>query len=135
MAGTVAYVDSSAFVKLVVAEPESQALRRALTRWPARASATLLRVEVVRALRRSGNEQHVASARKLLRSVHLIRIDEPLLDRAGDLHPPDPDLRSLDAIHLAAALALSTDIGVMFAYDNRLKLAAEAFGLEVDSPA
>jgi len=133
MAGTVAYVDSSAFVKLVVAEPESQALRRALTRWPARASATLLRVEVIRALRRSGNEQHVASARKLLRSVHLIRIDEPLLDRAGDLHPPD--LRSLDAIHLAAALALSTDIGVMFAYDNRLKLAAEAFGLEVDSPA
>jgi len=133
MAGTVAYVDSSAFVKLVVAEPESQALRRALTRWPARASATLLRVEVVRALRRSGNEQHVASARKLLRSVHLIRIDEPLLDRAGDLHPPD--LRSLDAIHLAAALALSTDIGVMFAYDNRLKLAAEAFGIEVDSPA
>lgn len=133
MAGTVAYVDSSAFVKLVVAEPESQALRRALTRWPARASATLLRVEVVRALRRSGNEQHVALARKLLRSVHLIRIDEPLLDRAGDLHPPD--LRSLDAIHLAAALALSTDIGVMFAYDNRLKLAAEAFGLEVDSPA
>lgn len=133
MAGTVAYVDSSAFVKLVVAEPESQALRRALTRWPARASATLLRVEVIRALRRSGNEQHVASARKLLRSVHLIRIDEPLLDRAGDLHPPD--LRSLDAIHLAAALALSTDIGVMFAYDNRLKLAAEAFGIEVDSPA
>jgi len=133
MAGRVAYLDSSAFVKLVVAEPESQALRRALTRWPARASATLLRVEVVRALRRSGNEQHVALARKLLRSVHLIRIDEPLLDRAGDLHPPD--LRSLDAIHLAAALALSTDIGVMFAYDNRLKLAAEAFGLEVDSPA
>lgn len=133
MAGTVAYVDSSAFVKLVVYEPESQALRRALTRWPARASATLLRVEVVRALRRSGNEQHVASARKLLRSVHLIRIDEPLLDRAGDLHPPD--LRSLDAIHLAAALALSADIGVMFAYDNRLKLAAEAFGIEVDSPA
>lgn len=133
MAGTVAYVDSSAFVKLVVAEPESQALRRALTRCPARASATLLRVEVVRALRRSGNEQHVASARKLLRSVHLIRIDEPLLDRAGDLHPPD--LRSLDAIHLAAALALSADIGVMFAYDNRLKLAAEAFGIEVDSPA
>ena len=133
MAGTVAYVDSSAFVKLVVAEPESQALRRALTRWPARASAILLRVEVLRALRRSGNEQHVASARKLLRSVHLIRIDEPLLDRAGDLHPPD--LRSLDAIHLAAALALSTDIGVMFAYDNRFKLAAEAFGIEVDSPA
>jgi len=133
MAGTVAYVDSSAFVKLVVAEPESQVLRRALTRWPARASATLLRVEVIRALRRSGNEQHVASARKLLRSVHLIRIDEPLLDRAGDLHPSD--LPALDAIHLAAALALSTDIGVMFAYDNRLKLAAEAFGIEVDSPA
>jgi hypothetical protein len=51
VSGRVAYLDSSAFVKLVVAEPESDALRRALARWPDRASATLLRTETVRALR------------------------------------------------------------------------------------
>ncbi len=133
MAARVAYVDSSAFVKLVVAEPESQALRRALRRWPERASATLLRTETVRALRRSGNELYLAKARRLLRSVHMIRIDEPLLDRAGDLDPTD--LRSLDAVHLAAALELSSEVGVMFVYDTRLKEAAQAYGLDVDSPA
>ena len=133
MPGRVAYLDSSAFVKLIVVEPESEALRRAINRWPDRASATLLRTETVRALRRSGNEQHVANARRLLRSVHLIRVDEPLLDRAGELDPPD--LRSLDAIHLAAALGLSSDLGIMFVYDTRLKHAAELCGLDVASPA
>lgn len=132
MAGRVAYLDSSAFVKLVVAEPESAALKLALARWQERASASLLRTETVRALRRSGNGRHVANARRLLRAVHMIRVDEPLLDRAGELDPPD--LRSLDAIHLAAALGLSTDMGIMFVYDARLKQAAEACGIEVDSP-
>ncbi|MGH9074349.1 MAG: hypothetical protein ACRDZQ_09565, partial [Acidimicrobiales bacterium] len=67
-----------------------------------------------------------------LRSVHMIRIDEPLLDRAAELDPPE--LRSLDAIHLAAALGLSTDLGVIFAYDTRLRQAAEVHGLDVASP-
>jgi uncharacterized protein len=133
VAAGVAYIDSSAFVKLVVAERESDALRLALARWPVRASATLLRTETVRALRRSGNQQYVAKARRLLRSVHMIRVDEPLLDRAGELDPPE--LRSLDAIHLAAALALSGDLGTVFVYDARLKAAAEACGLDVASPA
>ena len=133
MAGTVAYLDSSAFVKLVVAEPESPALVRALGRWPALASSTLLRTEALRALRRSGNDPHIAKARRLFSSLHMIRLDEPLLDRAGDLDPPG--LRSLDAIHLAAALALGTDMGVMYVYDGRLKEAAESYGLDVASPA
>jgi predicted nucleic acid-binding protein len=133
MIGSVAYLDSSAFVKLVVAEPESEALRRALARWPDQVSSTLLRTETVRALRRSGNELHLAAARSLLRTVHMIRVDEPLLDRAGDLGPPD--LRTLDSIHLAAALALSDEVGVMFVYDARLRKAAAACGIEVASPA
>jgi|SRR5580658_1395810 predicted nucleic acid-binding protein len=133
MIGSVAYLDSSAFVKLVVAEPESEALRRALARWPDQVSSTLLRTETVRALRRSGNELHLAAARSLLRTVHMIRVDEPLLDRAGDLGPPD--LRTLDSIHLAAALALSDEVGVMFVYDARLRKAAAACGFEVASPA
>ena len=133
MAARIAYLDSSAFVKLVVAEPESAGLRRALSRWPDVVSAALLRTEAVRALRRSGNERYLANARRLLRSVHLIAVDEPVLERAGELGPPF--LRTLDAIHLAAALELGTAIGVMFVYDSRLREAAEAFGFAVDSPA
>jgi predicted nucleic acid-binding protein len=133
MAGTVAYLDSSAFVKLVVAEAESAALRRALADWPDRASATLLRTEAVRALRRSGNEQQLGKARRLFRAVRMIRVDEPLLDRAGELEPVE--LRSLDAVHLAAALQLGSDLGVLLAYDSRLLKAAEARGIPVQSPS
>ncbi len=133
MPGPVAYLDSSAFVKLVVAEPESPALRRAIARWPQRASSSLLRAETIRALRRSGNTRHVPAARRLFRGVRMIRIDEPLLDRAADLEPGE--LRTLDAIHLASALEIGPDLGVMIAYDFRLKAAAEAYGLTVECPS
>lgn len=133
MAAPVCYLDSSAFVKLVVSEPESAPLRRSLERWPARASAALLRTEVVRALRRSANDAYVARAKKLMRSVHLVQLDEALLDRAADLAPLT--LRSLDALHLAAALSLGPDLSAFFVYDLRLQEAAEALGLPVASPA
>jgi len=132
MSGSVAYIDSSAFVRLLVEEPESEALRRTLMRWPERASSTLLRTETARALRRSGNERLVGSARRLLRALRLVRIDEPLLDRAGDLEPGE--LRSLDAIHLAAAMAIGPDLGVVLTYDERLAEAARSSGLVVATP-
>lgn len=119
-------------MKLLVAEPESTALRLALARWPDLASAALLRTETLRALRRSGNDERVADARRLLRAVHAIRLDGSLLDRAGDLEPRT--LRSLDAIHLAAALALGDDLGVAFTYDARLGEALAGIGIEVASP-
>lgn len=64
--------------------------------------------------------------------ITLIRLDEPLLDRAGDLGPGD--LRSLDAIHLAAALSIGPDFGVVLTYDPRLRDAAIAQGCPVESP-
>ncbi len=133
MNGRVAYLDSSAFVKLLVMEPESAALRMALARWPERASADLLRTEVVRSLRRSGNGALVGSARRLFRSLRLLRVDELLLDRAGDLDPFK--LRSLDAIHLAAAMTIGSDLSVVLTYDDRLRDAAQASGLVVMAPA
>jgi uncharacterized protein len=123
VAGAVAYLDTSAFVKLIVVEPESSALRRAITRWPQHVSSTLLRTETVRALLRSGNTGQIPAARRLLRAVRMIRVDEPLLDRAADLEPGE--LCTLDAVHLASAR-------VMIAYDIRLKAAAQAYGLVVD---
>jgi predicted nucleic acid-binding protein len=132
MSGSFAYLDTSAFVKLLVIEPESAALRTHLRRWPDRVSATLLRTETVRALRRSGNMHLVGGARRMLASVHLVRLDEPLLDRAGDLEPVA--LRSLDAVHLAAALSVGADLGVLVTYDDRLHEAAAAQGLQVISP-
>jgi predicted nucleic acid-binding protein len=44
-------------------------------------------------------------------------------------------LRTLDAIHLAAALSLGDEVGAMFTYDGRLADAARQYGLEVREPA
>jgi predicted nucleic acid-binding protein len=63
----------------------------------------------------------------------MVRIDEPLLDRAADLEPGE--LRTPDAIHLASALQIGPDLGVMIAYDARLTAAAQAYGLAVESPS
>jgi len=133
MTGKAAYLDTSAFVKLLVTEPESAALRTRLQRWPDRVSAALLRTETVRALRRQGNDALIGKARRLFGGLVLIRIDEPLLDRAGDLEPAE--LRSLDAVHLAAALSIGPDLGVLITYDIRLRDAAAAQGLDVESPS
>jgi predicted nucleic acid-binding protein len=133
MSGRTAYVDTSAFLKLVVAEPESQALGRFLQRWPQRVSAVLLRTEAVRALRRAGYDSYIGAARRLLGGMTLIRLDEPLLDRASELDPRE--MRSLDAVHLAAALAIGPDLGVLLTYDERLAMAARHSGLIVSSPA
>lgn len=131
MSAEVAYLDSSAFVKLIVAEAESAALVQFLNRWPRRASANVLWTESLRAIRRYG-QHYVATARRLLPAVQLVSLDQPLLDRAGVLGPPG--LRTLDALHLTAAMSLGADLGVFVAYDERLADAARLEGLDVRQP-
>lgn len=133
MNGKAAYLDTSAFLKLIVTERESPALRRFLARWPERTSAVLLRVEAVRALRRAGYDSQVGAARRLLGTMRLIRLDEPLLDRASELEPRE--MRSLDAVHLGAALTIGSDLGVLVTYDQRLGDAARNRGISVSSPS
>jgi predicted nucleic acid-binding protein len=82
-----AYLDTSAFLKLIVPEAETTALQRYLARWPERASATLIRTEAVRALRRAGHDGRVGPARRAIGAMRLIRVDEPLLDRAAEIAP------------------------------------------------
>jgi predicted nucleic acid-binding protein len=132
MSADVAYLDTSAVVKLVVRERETAALRRELRHWPRRASSSLLRVELMRAIKRAGLPRLVAPARRHLSAISLIRMDEALLDRASDLDPAS--LRSLDAIHLASALTLRSDLGVVVTYDDRLLQGAAVLGLPTASP-
>jgi uncharacterized protein len=132
MNAEVAYLDASAVVKLLMQEPETAALRRRLQTWPERASAALLRVELLRTVKRAGLPRLLADARRQLASIHLIRLDDELLDRAAQLEPPGT--RSLDAIHLAAALGLGSDLGAVVTYDARMSNAAQALGLPVIGP-
>src|SRR5256712_4056657 len=132
MSADVAYHDASAAVKLLMSERESPALGKWLRQRPARASAAVLRVELVRAVRRAGLPRLVPEARKLLAGVHLIRLDDALLERAADLDPTE--LRSLDSIHLAAATSLGDDLAAVVSYDDRLLAAASALGLPIATP-
>ena len=104
------YLDTSALVKLVVTEPESSALIEFLHGWPDRVSSALALVEVPRALRhaRFGAAER-QWARRLLARLALIDVDRRILGMAAACEPPE--LRTLDAIHLATALAVREDPG------------------------
>jgi predicted nucleic acid-binding protein len=127
---SVAYLDSSAFVKTIVVEPESRQLATWLRSFPDRASSALLRMEAVRAVRSHGPEL-VQRAREEFANVELAQIDAALLDAAADLDIP---VRSLDAIHLATALALGRDLAVLVTYDDRMIRGARELGIEVATP-
>ncbi len=87
---------------------------------------------MVRAVRRHGATA-IGRARQLVDRFDLVRIDDALLDAASLL--PVDDLRSLDAIHLAAAQRLGSDLSVLVSYDERMLAAARALGIEVSSPS
>ena len=126
------YLDSSAFIKLIVEEPGSAALRALLaTRGARHVSSALLRTEALRAVRQLGPAA-LATVREGLRRVDLIGIDDRILDVAGTLEPGV--LRTLDAIHLASALALGDDLEAIVTYDERMADAARLVGLPTLSP-
>ena len=125
------YLDSSALVKLAIAEPESAALRRHLRRRRPLVSSALARTEVLRAVLLEGAEG-IARARDVLSSVELIRVSDRILNAAGSLHPVD--VRSLDAIHLATAQQLGSDLSRLITYDQRMLEAANALGLKTLAP-
>jgi predicted nucleic acid-binding protein len=125
------YLDSSALVKLVVREPETDALRAYLrSADPVRVSSALARTEVVRAVAPYGA---VEAARRLLGSLHDVVVTRALLDEAGDL-AAELALRSLDAVHLATARSIADHLDVVITYDRRMLAGAQALGLRALAP-
>ncbi|MFC0861236.1 type II toxin-antitoxin system VapC family toxin [Sphaerimonospora cavernae] len=126
------YLDSSALVKLVVRESETDVLGQWLA---ARATpvvtCALARTEVPRAVRSHGPEA-IAGARSLVSRLRIIALDDRLLDAAGEIG--SPNLRSLDAVHLCAAQALDRALDWFVAYDKRLLAAAEDAAMPTISP-
>ncbi len=128
----VTYLDSSALVKLVVREAESEALMAYLRTRAIRVASALVRVEVPRAVRRHG-PQAIERAAKVISPVRLLALDDRLLDAAAALYADG--LRSLDAIHIASAMTLADDLDVLVTYDERMMGAAGRLGLACDAPS
>lgn len=127
----VTYLDSSAIVKLAVAEPESPALRRHLRRRRPLVSSALARTEVLRALLPAGAAA-VASGRSVLADIELARVNDRVLAAAATLEPAD--LRTLDAIHLATAQRFTAELAQLVTYDDRMLAAAARLGIRTAAP-
>lgn len=128
------YLDSSVLVKLAVTEPESAALSEWLTSSPnlVRISSPVVGVEVPRAVWRA-DPGSLPQAYAVVRRVRQIRMSAAVLSRAAAIRPAT--LRSLDAIHLASALAVRRELTAFVCYDKRLLAAAKEAGLPTASPA
>lgn len=121
------YADTSALAKLIVEEPESDALVDWYTEVEAiLVTSDLARVELMRAVHRIDPGLSI-DAHDLLRSCEIINLDSIDYERAGTL-PPTP-LRSLDALHLIAAQNLGDALDAILTYDIRLAEAAAVHGI------
>jgi len=127
-----AYVDASALVKLFKAERETEAFRAALADWPVQVSSEIIRVEAICTARRLGDEDVLRRARATLERISLIPLTREIIELATDARTPP--LRAMDAIHLATALSMREDLGVMFVYDSDLLAAATADRLNPLAP-
>jgi len=130
----IAYLDTSAAVKLLVDEPESQALTTYLQEAVvdadgAVAAAWLLHTELHCAAGRHPEDIALSAVGQLLDAVTLVDLTRGDLLTAGSL---PGGLRSHDAIHLAVALRIGAD--TMVGYDVELQQAADAAGLTAASP-
>lgn len=123
------YVDTSALGALLIAQAETQALIDWLDREPARlVSSDLLETELRRMAVREECDQSRVSV--ILDGVSLAALDRATYRSAGFL--PMPYLRTLDALHLEAAIRL--DVEAVLTYDHRLGEAARVAGLDVIAP-
>lgn len=128
------YLDTAALVKLVRREPESDALADWLnsSTGSTLVSSALVEVELPRALHRIEPEL-VSHAPTILERVSRYEIDDLVRRTAGSY--TNPELRSLDAIHLATAHAVfGGRLSSFVTYDKRLRDAAQTFGLTTESP-
>lgn len=124
------YIDTSAALKLLIAETESDGLARELDRQqPELAAGYLLETEVRRAVHRV-NSLTQEAATVVLDTVDLYEIPPSLFREAGLI--TGPSMRSLDAIHLAAAVRIGVD--ALLTYDRRMRAAATELGLDVIAP-
>jgi len=126
------YMDTSALVKLVAREDQSADIRQFLNQPSAQVvSSQITEIELLRAIARH-DEGLTNLGLEILAQTVLLPMTTSMRLRASYLKP-EP-LRSLDAIHVATALEIQSDLEYFVTYDKRLLEAASSVGLRVVSP-
>lgn len=127
------YLDTSVATKLVVEEPGSEALSAWIKdQGPSFVASELLRVELLRACRRHSLDA-MARAREVIDSATLMSVTTDICIDAAGIDPAV--VRSLDAVHIATALAIGDDLKGVVTYDQRMADGCRIYGLPVVAPA
>jgi predicted nucleic acid-binding protein len=126
---SVLYLDASAITKLLIPEPESEALLSAV-RGNTLISSRVVVVEVGKAVARADPS---VDPQRVLARLAFVELDADLAQIAAGTG--SAVLRSLDAIHVASALRVGGEIAAFVTYDDRQASAAQSAGLTVVSPS
>ncbi|MGB6038959.1 MAG: type II toxin-antitoxin system VapC family toxin [Gordonia sp. (in: high G+C Gram-positive bacteria)] len=126
----VIYLDTSAAAKLILEEPESAGVADALTAHTDDGgeliSSALLHTELSRVAFRAGVPQHHVDM--LTDMINLVAVTQPILERAAAFRI---HIRTLDAIHLASAQALTSLRPAVLTFDKQMRTAAQALKLPI----
>lgn len=125
----IVYVETSAAAKLLKREPESAVVREFIAQLiddeHLVVSGRILETELRRVAVRQGIDQNKAS--EVLELLDALEHDRSQFRQAGTIG--GERVRSLDALHLAAAMRVGAD--AMLTFDERLERACELVGLPV----
>lgn len=125
------YLDTSALGRVLLGEPDAESIRDALAAYDVWWSSALLIVEMRRLARRESVEK---AAESMLAQTSLLDVDRLVLDRAAEVDPIE--VRSLDAIHLDAAVTLASrgEVAAALTYDRQLQAGCAHQGLAIEAP-
>jgi predicted nucleic acid-binding protein len=128
------YLDASALVKRYIAEQGSESVLSAMEKPGAWSICRIGFVETVRAVGLVGGRKAVKRVEADWPSFDVVEVDRALAEQAAEL-ALSAELRSLDALHLAAALVLPSEDLTLATWDTRLHRAARKQGLQTLPPA
>lgn len=132
------YVDTSALLKLLVREAESEAVEVELLQWDKLATSIVKEVELPRAVARAREERPDAVIdgsvvlQGVLASAAIVPLDTDIVAKACDVSPVH--VGTLDAIHIASALSLGDALAAVATYDHRMQEALAKLKVEVLAP-
>lgn len=124
------YIDSSAILKLIKPEKESAALIKKLP--SALIASRISRVEVTRTIIRYEPDL-LDSTYDVLADIQMVPVEDSIITIAENL-PQFINLRSLDSLHIASALAIKNVLKGIITYDKEMVIAANALGFKTLSP-
>jgi hypothetical protein len=112
-------------------EPDAAAVRAVLARYEETTSSELLTVELGRLAKLRSLE---SEADELMEDVRILRLTSAGLRAAKEIDPAD--VRTLDSIHLSAAVSLHGrgTIAAVLTFDTQLQAGCRHHGISVEAP-